>query len=72
MTSSNPPPLPPNPPAGGKPFVGLHLKCCNVYVRAYVNQPGSAYTARCPRCLANVQIPIVAQGGSASRFFSAD
>lgn len=55
----------------GRPFVGVHLKCCNTYVRAYVNAQGDAYVAWCPRCAAAVRIDIVESGGSASRFFEA-
>ncbi len=54
-----------------RPFIGVHLKCCNVYVRAYVNAAGDAFTTFCPRCTAQVHIPIVAEGGSSSRFFNA-
>lgn len=54
-----------------RPFVGVHLKCCNVYVRVYVNQAGNAYVGRCPRCGVPVRIPIVSEGGSTSHFFSA-
>ena len=53
-----------------RPFVGIHLKCCNVYVRAYANAAQNAFVAWCPRCAAPVRVPIVKEGGSTSRFFT--
>ena len=59
-------------PAGPRPFVGLHLKCCNVYVRAYRNAVGDAFTAWCPRCSAPVRVNITQDGtGTSNRFFEA-
>jgi hypothetical protein len=58
-------------PPGPRPFVGVHLKCCNVYVRAYANADGTAFVGWCPRCAAPVRVAIVASGGSDSRFFEA-
>ena len=52
-------------------FVGIQMKCCNVYIRAYVNQSRDAFTGSCPRCGARVRIPIVQEGGSNDRFFAA-
>ncbi len=57
--------------AQGRAFVGVHLKCCNVYVHAYQNASGDAFVGWCPRCCVQVRIPIVTSGGSTSRFFSA-
>ena len=54
-----------------RPFVGVHLKCCNVYVHAYANADRSAFVGWCPRCAAPVRIAIVSSGGSDSRFFEA-
>jgi hypothetical protein len=48
----------------------VHFKCCNVYVNIYQNHAGTAYAGHCPRCTARIEIPIVKQGGSASRFFT--
>lgn len=59
------------PQGTGRPFVGIHLKCCNQYVRAYINQTKDAFVGRCPRCGVPVRVPIVEQGGSTDRFFSA-
>jgi hypothetical protein len=53
------------------PFVGVHLKCCNVYIRAYVNAQRDAFVGWCPRCSAQVRIAIVKDGGSTERFFEA-
>jgi len=52
-----------------RPFLGVHMKCCNTYVRAYLNAAGEAYVAWCPRCAAQVRINVVKEGGSNSRFF---
>ncbi|HUG91408.1 MAG TPA: hypothetical protein VML55_11270 [Planctomycetaceae bacterium] len=54
-----------------RPFVGVHLKCCHVYVRLYANADRSAFVGWCPRCAAPVRIAIVEEGGSRSRFFEA-
>mgnify|MGYP007114298901 CR=1 FL=1 len=58
--------------SAAKPFVGVHLKCCNVYVRAYVNAAHNAFVTWCPRCAAPVRVPIVKEGGSTSRFFTGE
>ena len=50
-------------------YVGVHMKCCNVYVRAYINPAGDAYVGWCPRCAAQVRLEIVQEGGSRGRFF---
>ena len=52
-----------------RPFVGIHMKCCNVYIRAYANALKEAFVGWCPRCCAPVWIPIVEEGGSTDRFF---
>jgi hypothetical protein len=54
-----------------RPYVGVHLQCCNVYVRAYLNAAGNAYVTFCPRCTTQVRIRAVAEGGSTDHFFSA-
>ncbi len=64
MTDQSPTPHQP------RPTVGVHFKCCNVYVNIYQNHTGTAYAGHCPRCTARIEIPIVKQGGSASRFFT--
>lgn len=54
-----------------RPYVGVHMQCCNVYVRAYANHDLSAYVGWCARCASQVRIPIVEEGGSSDRFFGA-
>lgn len=54
-----------------QPFVGVYMKCCNIYVRAYRNQAGDAYMGWCPRCASQVRLEIVQKGGSRGRFFEA-
>ncbi len=54
-----------------RPFVGVHMKCCNVYIRAYLNRQQDAYVGWCPRCAAKVRIRVVQEGGSTDRFFEA-
>ena len=51
-------------------FLGIHFRCCNMYVRVYKNSDGTAYRGNCPKCGKKVHIPI-GQGGSAGRFFEA-
>lgn len=58
-------------PAGGRPFVGVHMQCCNVYIRIYMNASKDAFVGWCPRCTAQIRIPIVEDGGTSDRFFSA-
>ncbi len=54
-----------------RPFVGIHMRCCNTYIRAYMNHARDAFVGWCPRCSAQVRVPIVEDGGSSDRFFSA-
>ena len=55
---------------GGRKFLGVHFRCCNLYQRIYCNVNGTAYEGRCPRCGKTVRIPI-GEGGSTGRFFEA-
>lgn len=50
-------------------FLGIQFDCCGVYGRAYLNRQGTAYEARCPKCLRTVQFQ-VGEGGTDSRFFT--
>jgi hypothetical protein len=59
----------PNQQPEKRAYVGVHMKCCNVYVRAYINPAGDAYVGWCPRCAGQVRLQIVADGGSRGRFF---
>jgi len=54
-----------------RPFIGVRMKCCNVYVRVYANAAQDAFVGWCPRCCAPVRVPIVDEGGSTDRFFTA-
>lgn len=54
-----------------RPFLGIHMKCCNAYTRAYLTAAGDAYAGWCPRCAAPVRVKVVKEGGSSGRFFEA-
>jgi hypothetical protein len=60
-----------SPPTQPKPFVGLLMKCCRTYVRAYLNSSGDLFVARCPRCATIVRIKVAEEGGSPNQFFEA-
>lgn len=51
-----------------KRFLSVYFNCCHVYNRVYLNRDGSAYTGRCPRCLAPVSAR-VGEGGTNQRMF---
>ncbi len=53
-----------------RPSVGVHFKCCNVYSQVYLDHSGAVFAGHCPRCAAAIEIPVVKEGGSSSRFFS--
>lgn len=54
-----------------RPFLGLLMRCCNVYARIYMAAAGDAYAGNCPRCGERVRVPIVKEGGTSGRFFEA-
>ncbi len=54
-----------------KPFLGVLLRCCNLYARLYLNPEKDAYVGWCPRCAKPVRVSIVPEGGSTGRFFEA-
>ena len=56
---------------GPRQFVGVLMKCCNTYVRAYLTQKQDAFVAFCPKCAAQARIRVVQEGGSPDRFFEA-
>jgi hypothetical protein len=51
-------------------YLGVKFECCGSYTRAYKNKEGTAYLARCPRCMKKVTIGINAQEGVSARFFT--
>ena len=55
----------------GKKFLGIMFDCCNIYRRIYINKEGNAYEGRCPVCYRPVKVKI-GEGGSSSRFFTAE
>jgi hypothetical protein len=55
----------------GRPFIGMHFKCCNVYSRIYLNTAGTAFVGWCPHCAAKTEVR-VSPAGSKTKFFSAD
>ncbi len=50
-------------------FLGILLRCCNVYARLYLNANKTAYAGHCPRCAKPVRVEVVEQGGQTNRFF---
>lgn len=74
--TSGPQPIPSKPEAAGTPsgdqrkYIGVRFNCCGVYVRVYVNDDGTAYEGRCPKCYKPVKFRI-GNGGTDHRFFEA-
>ena len=69
---SSDPPSPRGVPAGqggGRPFLGLHFVCCDVYTRIYPNREQTAYEGACPRCGRPVRF-LIGPGGTDARFFT--
>lgn len=56
---------------GKRPYIGMHFKCCNVYVRIYLNTQGTAYVGHCPKCTAKTKIK-VSPVGKSDRFWSSE
>ena len=56
-----------------KPSIGVHMRCCNVYVYAKINAQKDAYIAWCPKCANQTKIRISTKPGegSNSRIFEA-
>ena len=54
-----------------RPFLGLLMRCCNIYARIYATAARDAYAGHCPRCSRPVRVPIVQEGGVSGRFFEA-
>ena len=55
---------------GGRPFLGVHFVCCDVYSRIYVSRELTAYQGHCPKCSRPLVVKISAEGSDA-RFFEA-
>jgi hypothetical protein len=55
---------------GGRPFLGVHFVCCDVYSRIYVNRELTAYQGHCPKWSRPIVVKISAEG-SDERFFEA-
>ena len=55
----------------GRPWLGIHFDCCNVYTRVYRNREGTAYRGRCPRCMRSLTLR-VGSSGTDARFFVAE
>jgi hypothetical protein len=54
----------------GRPYVGVHFACCDVYARVYINRDQTGYDGCCPKCLRKVHFRI-APHGTTSRIFTA-
>lgn len=59
---------PPSRPA--RPFLMIWFRCCATYGRVPKSHDGTRYTGRCPKCLAQLEIP-VGEGGTSRRMFEA-
>lgn len=46
-----------------RPFVGVLVKCCGIYVRARLTPHSEAYVGECPRCATPVRIALSPQAG---------
>ena len=48
-----------------RPYINLLFRCCNVYVRIYLNAQGTAFSGHCPRCCARARIAVDPEGDAA-------
>ncbi len=61
---------PEEPVRKGRPFIGMHFRCCGVYSRIYLNPAETAFVGWCPKCARKAEVR-VGPDGSPTRFFSA-
>ncbi len=54
----------------GRPFLGVHFACCDLYSRVYLDRNEKQYLGNCPRCGKQVRFQ-VGSGGTDVRFFTA-
>jgi len=54
-----------------RPYLGMHFKCCNVYVRIYLNRRGTAYFGHCPKCMRAVSVRAV-PGAKKAKFWTVE
>ena len=69
LTSELPPGRRP-PGEDGRPFLGVHFQCCDIYTRVYLNRDATAYLGHCPKCARRIRFQ-VGPGGTDARFFRA-
>ena len=48
-----------------RPHINILFRCCNVYVRIYLNAQGTAFSGHCPRCCAPARIVVDSEGDAA-------
>ncbi len=53
-----------------RPYISILFECCRVYSRVYRRPGEPRYLGRCPRCLAQVEVRVGADG-TTCRFFRA-
>lgn len=54
-----------------KKFLGVRFASCRSYGRLYLNDDGTAYVGRCPKCYTSFAVRVGA-GGTESRMFVAN
>lgn len=54
----------------GKRFLGVSFASCQCYGRLYLNDEGTAYVGRCPRCNTAYHVRI-GESGTSHRMFTA-
>ena len=70
LTLSSQPAAPPaGAPAGPRPWIGMHWRCCDVYARIYRHPEADRYRGSCPRCGRSTTLR-VGSGGTSARSFT--